>query len=103
MRLGDCAGNLVLPPADVRVAVGAAIDLHMTEDGSPPRPIDPLPTAADGDVVRLVARDGGGALGRYLAVSEGQAILWTSGVCYDPAMGQQRTGLCPVLRVVVGP
>lgn len=101
VRLGDCAGLLLTPPAEVRVSVGAEIDLHITTE--PAQPTYPLSTSPDHSVLRLVAFDDNGATGRYLAVADGELVLGTSGPCLDTASGEQRTGACPVLKIVVGP
>lgn len=102
LRLGDCAALLLTPPADVRVAAGAEVDLHVTTDATS-RPIYPLPGSPDASVLRLVERGDNGATGRYLAVGDGEVVLMTSGLCLDTASGQESTGPCPVLRIAVGP
>jgi hypothetical protein len=109
-RLGDCAGDLLLPPPSVTLHVGQEVDVHMAEEGSGYNgstlvPVFPAPTSSRPDILSQTSLTGGGSTVSFEALSPGKAELETQAFCFRPYSSPTASQLetCPVLAVTVVP
>jgi hypothetical protein len=99
MRVGDCAGLLVIPPEKVTVRDGQEIDVHMFKVGT----LFTLPRSSASAVLQRIAVSPDGETGTYRAVHTGQATLISHAWCVGRKVNGEITGSCPVLDVTVIP
>lgn len=108
MSVGSCAGSFWLPAKKVRLHVGEAIDIHVTEEpagasGNRLIPVFPLPHSLDSSVLKRTATSADRATATYSAEHPGEAMLVSRASCMGPGLNGKPRDNCPVVNVTVIP
>jgi hypothetical protein len=99
--LGNCAGMMFDPPATLTLAVGQRLDIAMMVELDTGRPDLRPPTSQDEAIVKIVSTGTAGAT--FVATAPGRTLLISSRFCLHVASGNETTGPCPLVALVVGP
>ncbi len=104
--LGGCDGVLFIPPAQVIIAVGSEVDVHIAQEGSGPSgdqlvPIYPTPSSDNTTVLEPKTVSDRGSTESFVAVGSGTADLMTQGFCQVSGAITDPVRPCPVLEVGV--
>ncbi len=101
VRLGSCAGALIIPPALVRVSVATELDVHITtapNSSGANAAILVLPQSSDPSILKLIAVADNGSTAVFQAEAPGTVFLTTTALCAEIGRGTI-VRQCPVLEV----